>query len=56
MQRPFDDGIDGLELALLLGISEEMAQEELEQLLEELAQEHPDPDIIDDDGEPLPGL
>jgi len=56
MQRPFDDGIDALELALLLGISEEMTEEELEQLREELAQEHPEPDDLDESSEPAPDL
>jgi hypothetical protein len=56
MQIPFDDGIDVLELALLLGISEEMAEEELAKILEELAQEHTEADDLEDDTETLPGL
>jgi len=35
MIYPFDDGIDALELALLLAASEEMAEEELDRLREE---------------------
>lgn len=56
MQIPFDDGIDALELALLLGISEEMAEKELAQMREELTQERTEPDDLEDDTEPLPGL
>ena len=56
MQIPFDDGIDALELALLLGISEEIAEEELAQMLEKLTQEHTELDDLENDTEPLPGL
>lgn len=55
MSGPFDKGIDGLEMAILLGISEEMAEEAEEdrlRLLEEQGQD--EADELDD--ECLPNL
>ncbi|NTV12998.1 MAG: hypothetical protein HGA96_03555 [Desulfobulbaceae bacterium] len=47
MQRPFDDGLSAIELALLLAASEEMAEEEPERIM--LEQQEGEDDLSLDD-------
>lgn len=48
MHRPFDDGIDVLEMALLLTASDELAQEERERIMLEQQEEDDGLDLDDE--------